>query len=86
MEIGFASLVGVEPIPFAELVRLAGAHGLSAIEVNTGPGYAPIGDAQYGGHLDLDAIIRDGPSQTQELLAEHGVFDRYADVRPFAPS
>lgn len=80
MEIGFASLVGVEPMPFAELVRKAGKNGLTAIEVNTGPGYAPIDGASYGGHLDLETIVRDGPAQTNELLAAHGV--RIASIAP----
>jgi sugar phosphate isomerase/epimerase len=73
VEIGFASLVGVEPMAFPELVRRAGEQGLRAIEVNTGPGYAPIDGAPFGGHLDLAAIVREGPGPVHELLARHGV-------------
>src|SRR5262249_2603318 len=55
------------------LVKRASKHGLRAIEVNIGPGYAPIAGAPFGGHLDLAAIVRDGPGPVQELLARHGV-------------
>jgi sugar phosphate isomerase/epimerase len=73
MQIAFASLVGVEPMPFATLVAEAKARGLDAIEVNVGPGYKPIDGADYPGHLDLAAIVRDGPNQIKELLDAHGV-------------
>lgn len=72
MQIAFASLVGVEPMPFPTLLARAKAHGLDAIEVNVGPTFRRIGDAPYPGHLDLDAIARDGPAATQELLAAYG--------------
>lgn len=71
MQIAFASLVGVEPMPFPTLLARAKAYGLDAIEVNVGPTFRRIGDAPYPGHLDLDAIARDGPAVTQELLAAH---------------
>ncbi|HEU0164322.1 MAG TPA: sugar phosphate isomerase/epimerase [Thermomicrobiales bacterium] len=73
MKIGFASLVGVEPMPFPELVRWAGANGLDAIEVNVGSGYRPIAGAPYGGHLDLAKIASEGPGELTDLLAENGV-------------
>lgn len=73
MRIAFASLVGVEPMPFATLVERAKALGLDAIEVNVGPTYRPIGDARFPGHLDLDAILREGPGAIQELMSAYGV-------------
>ncbi len=73
MQIGFASLVGVEPMPFQALLERATAVGLDAIEVNVGPTFARIGGAAFPGHLDLAAIVRDGPSQVQELLARYSV-------------
>jgi len=73
MRIAFASLVGVEPMPFGALVERAKVLGLDAIEVNVGPTYRPIGGAHFPGHLDLDAILRDGPGPVQELLNTHGV-------------
>jgi sugar phosphate isomerase/epimerase len=73
MQIAFASLVGVEPMPFGTLVERAKAYGLDAIEVNVGPTYRPIDGAHFPGHLDLDAILRDGPGPIQELLGSHGV-------------
>jgi sugar phosphate isomerase/epimerase len=73
MKIGFASLVGVEPTPFPELVEWAAANGLAAIEVNVGPGYRPIGDATYPGHLNIPDIARNGPGDIPDLLATHGV-------------
>ena len=71
MEVGFASLVGVEPLPFPELLHRAGALGLDAVEVNVGPAFRRIGDASYPGHLDLDAIVREGPGAVQEALSAH---------------
>src|SRR5215211_813105 len=73
MRIGFASLVGVEPVPFSELVRWSAEHGLESIEVNLGPSYPIIGDATYPGHLDPAAIIASEPGPIRELLAQHGV-------------
>jgi sugar phosphate isomerase/epimerase len=73
MQVGFASLVGVEPLPFPALVRRAGELGLATIEVNVGPGYPRIGDAAYPGHLDLRAIVAEGPGPVADLLAAHGV-------------
>ena len=73
MKIGFASLIGVEPTPFPELVRWAAEHDLRSIEVNVGPAYAPIEDASFPGHLDIPGIVRDGPGATLELLAKHDV-------------
>jgi sugar phosphate isomerase/epimerase len=73
MQVAFASLVGVEPMPFPTLVREAAARGLYAIEVNVGPGYRPIEDAAYPGHLDLEAIVRDGPGRVQSILDAHDV-------------
>ncbi|MEA2531420.1 MAG: hypothetical protein QOG89_3064 [Thermomicrobiales bacterium] len=80
MEIGFASLVGVEPMPFEELVRRASEQGLRAIEVNSGPGYAPIDGAPFGGHLDLAAIVRDGPDAVRRILDRYDV--RIASIAP----
>src|SRR5690554_3598182 len=73
MKIGFASLVGVEPTPFPELVQWASGHGIHSIEVNTGPGYRPIDGTSFPGHLDVEAIVRDGPNETLELIAAHDV-------------
>lgn len=73
MKIGVASLIGVEPMPFAELVERSGAAGIEAIEVNVGPGFRRIGEATFPGHLDLAGIVRDGPGPLPELLAEHEV-------------
>lgn len=72
MQIGFASLVGVEPRPFPDLLREATARGLTAVEVNVGPTFPRIAGAPYPGHLDLAAIVRDGPGPVAELLAAHG--------------
>jgi sugar phosphate isomerase/epimerase len=73
MQVAFASLVGVEPMPFPALVREAAARGLYAIEVNVGPAYRPIENASYPGHLDLAAILRDGPEHVQSVLDAHDV-------------
>ncbi len=73
MEIAFASLIGIEPVPFPTLLARAKAAGLDAIEVNVGPTFPHIAGAPYPGHLDLTTMLRDGPGQVQELLAAHGV-------------
>src|SRR3954465_14125588 len=73
MKVGFASLVGVEPVPFPDLIQWAAEHGLESIEVNLGPSYAPIGDASYPGHLDPFEIVSGGPGAIQENLARAGV-------------
>jgi len=73
MKIAFASLVGVEPMPFPTLIARARAVGLHAIEVNVGPTFPRIAGASYPGHLDLEAMLRDGPGRVQEMLAAQGV-------------
>ncbi len=73
MKIAFASLVGIEPLPFPALLARAAALGLDAIEVNVGPTFPHIADAAHPGHLDLDAILRDGPGHTHALLAKHSM-------------
>lgn len=73
MNIGFSTLVGVEPTPFPELVEWSAAHNIRTLEVNVGPGYRPINGASFPGHLDIPAIARDGGGATSEILAEHGV-------------
>jgi sugar phosphate isomerase/epimerase len=61
-------------------VARAASAGLRAIEVNVGPAFPVIGDATFPGHLDLDAIVRDGPGPVQEVLQRHGV--RIASLAP----
>lgn len=73
MKIGFASLIGVEPKPFPDLVAWASANGFDAIEVNVGANFARIGDAAYPGHLDLADIARNGPGSLPALLAEQRI-------------
>jgi sugar phosphate isomerase/epimerase len=73
MKIGFASLIGVEPMPFAELARTARANGLQALEVNVGPSFPRIGDASFAGHLDLAAIVEHGPGPVVQILGESGI-------------
>ena len=73
MKIGFASLIGMEPMPFPDLVAWASANRFDAIEVNVGANFAPIGDASFPGHLDLVDIARSGPGDLPELLATYNV-------------
>jgi sugar phosphate isomerase/epimerase len=73
MKFGTASLVGIEPLPFDELVQRASALGIESLEVNVGPGFARIGGADFPGHLDLDAIVRDGPGAVQETVGRYGI-------------
>jgi sugar phosphate isomerase/epimerase len=73
MKLGFASLIGVEPMPFADLVAWAAANDFDALEVNVGMNFKPIGGATYGGHLDIGAIAKDGPGEIADVLAQHKV-------------
>lgn len=73
MQIAFATLVGTEPLPFADLVVWSAANGIAALEVNTGPTYPVIGDVAFPGHLDLETIVRDGPDGVHQLLNQYGV-------------
>lgn len=73
MKIGFASLVGIEPVPLADLLARASALGLEAIEINAGPGYAPIAGGEFGGHLDLAAVAAGESGPVRDLLAEHQI-------------
>lgn len=73
MKIGFATLVGIEPAPLPDLLRQAGALGLEAVEINAGMGFRPIGEAGYGGHLDLAAVAAGDAGALPELLAEQGM-------------
>jgi sugar phosphate isomerase/epimerase len=73
VKIGFASLIGMDPMPFPDLVAWATANQLDAIEVNVGANFARIGDASFPGHLDLVDIARNGPGDLPELLATHRI-------------
>ncbi len=80
MDIGVASLIGVEPIPFSDLVQWCAANRIRALEVNVGPGFPPIGGATYGGHLDLADIIANGPGAVEDAIGDSGV--RIASLAP----
>lgn len=73
MQFGVSSLVGIAPVPLPEFLRQARAYGLDTVEINVGPTFAQIAGAAYPGHLDLAGIARDGPQETLELVASHGL-------------
>lgn len=73
VKLGIASLIGVEPIPFPDLVRWCAANDLDAIEVNVGPAFPEIAGAAYPGHLDLERIVLDGPGAVADALGDSGV-------------
>ncbi|HTT88556.1 MAG TPA: sugar phosphate isomerase/epimerase [Acidimicrobiales bacterium] len=73
MLIAFASLVGIEPVPLADLVKRVESSPLDAIEVNCGPTFPPILDASFGGHLDVDDVLRHGPGPIEEIFAGSGM-------------
>lgn len=80
MEIGLASLIGIEPMPFAAFVARASEQGMTTFEVNVGPSFPRIADAPFPGHLDLTAIARAGSGPIEEILARHGA--RIASLAP----
>ena len=73
MKIGFASLIGVEPMPFPELLTWAATNGLAAIEVNVGSNFPDIDGAGFPGHLDLKTIAAHGPGEILDLAGRAGV-------------
>ncbi len=73
MKLGFASLIGVKPMPFAELVQWSADHAFDALEVNVGMNFPTIGDTQFHGHLDIHRIAQEGPGEVGELIAKSGV-------------
>lgn len=73
MKLGFASLIGTEPIPFPDLLHWSAAHGFAALEINVGSNFPAIGDATYPGHLDIARIAKDGPGELTDLIAASGV-------------
>ncbi len=73
MHIGFASLVGLEPLPLPEVVQWAAAHDFDSLEINTGPGYPPTDASGLPGHLDVRSILSDGPDKTLALFTDHSI-------------
>lgn len=78
--VGFSTMVGIPPTPFPEIVRWAGEHRIPYLEVCVGPTFPAVEGADYPGHLDLAAIVQDGPDPVLELLDRHGV--RIAALAP----
>lgn len=73
MKIGFATMVGVTPMPFEDVVRFAGDHKFQCLEVNVGPVFRPAPGSTVPGHLDLQQIVAEGPDQVHALLNRHNV-------------
>lgn len=73
MKVGFASLVGLAPIPLEETVAWAAANDLQGMEVNVGPGYPVTDGGALHGHLDLARILADGPESTRALFDGLGI-------------
>lgn len=73
MKLSFASLVGLDPLPIQGVIAWAADHDVDGLEVNTGQAFPVIGDNHYAGHLDLEAVLADGPESTLALFANRGV-------------
>lgn len=73
MNVGFASLVGLPPVPLETAVAWAADNGLQGMEVNIGPGYPVTDGDALRGHLDLDRILTEGPEATRALFDAAGV-------------
>lgn len=73
MQIGFASLVGLDPLPLADVLAWAARHQFDSIEINTGPAFPAIAGAAFPGHLDLASIVADGPKPALALFSTHGI-------------
>jgi sugar phosphate isomerase/epimerase len=73
MKIGFATMIGVEPMPFEEEVRKASERGLDALEVNVGSKYASEpGDGPVE-HINVEAVLQEGPDHVLEVVKRHNV-------------
>ncbi|MEZ4500553.1 MAG: hypothetical protein R2839_10870 [Thermomicrobiales bacterium] len=68
MKLSFASLVGLDPLPIQGVIAWAADHDVDGLEVNTGQAFPVIGDNHYAGHLDLEAVLADGPSPRSRCL------------------
>lgn len=73
MKVGFASLVGLPPIPLAESVAWAVANGLQGIEVNLGAVYPFTQGDSLAGHLDVDRVLTEGPASTRALFDDNDI-------------
>ena len=71
--VGFASMIGIEPQPLPDLLTAAGRHGLSHVEVNCGPTFPPIGEADFGGHLDVERFGPGDAARLADICAENAV-------------
>src|SRR5690242_16817742 len=69
IEVGVATM----GLPFTEVARWAGEHGVRWLEVMAGPVFIPPGQPAGPDALDLEGVVRDGPGRVQEVLARHGV-------------
>lgn len=73
MNIGFASLVGLEPKPFSQVVSWASANGFDSIEINVGPTFPVIGNAKTPGHLDLESLLYEGTDKVEQTLSRYKI-------------
>lgn len=73
MKVGFASLVGLPPIPLETSIQWAAANGLQGMEVNVGPVYPVTDGGSLHGHLDPNRVLTEGPAATRALFDTHGI-------------
>jgi sugar phosphate isomerase/epimerase len=69
IEVGVATM----GLPFTQVARWAGEHGVHWLEVMAGPVFTGEGQTAGPDALDLDDVVRNGPGRVQEVLARHGV-------------
>jgi sugar phosphate isomerase/epimerase len=73
MRISFASLVGLEPIPLGHLLKRVSDMDVDGIELNCGPRFPRIAGADFGGHLDVHAVVANGAGPVDEQFAGSGI-------------
>jgi len=73
VKVGFASLVGLPPIPLEASIAWAAGNGLQGMEVNVGPVYPVTDCASLRGHLDLDRVLTNGPEPIRSLFDDNGI-------------
>jgi sugar phosphate isomerase/epimerase len=71
--VGFASMIGIQPQPLRDLLAAAGRHELSHVEVNCGPTFPAIGEADFGGHLDAERFDSGEAARLADICEENAV-------------
>ena len=65
--VGFLTGLGGSHLTLEEVASWAAEHDCDTLAISCGPA------GKRSGHLDLDAVLHDGPGAVKELMAQHGL-------------